>query len=130
MIFARRSRSASACFAIARCICSGMSTCFTSTLETLMPHGSVSVSRMIDRKSTRLNSSHGYISYAVFFLKKKTRLNSSHGYISYAVFCLNKKNASEYRCGTHTDGTLRTRASTHSRHLQRYSVGQPLHDDT
>src|SRR2546422_6179722 len=27
--------------------------------------------RMIDRKSTRLNSSHGYISYAVFCLKKK-----------------------------------------------------------
>src|SRR2546422_7968078 len=28
---------------------------------------------MIDRKSTRLNSSHGYISYAVFCLKKKKR---------------------------------------------------------
>src|SRR2546422_6718890 len=27
--------------------------------------------RMLDRKSTRLNSSHGYISYAVFCLKKK-----------------------------------------------------------
>src|SRR2546429_4782976 len=27
---------------------------------------------IIDRKSTRLNSSHGYISYAVFCLKKKT----------------------------------------------------------
>ena len=27
--------------------------------------------RVIDRKSTRLNSSHGYISYAVFCLKKK-----------------------------------------------------------
>src|SRR5205809_5276321 len=26
---------------------------------------------LIDRKSTRLNSSHGYISYAVFCLKKK-----------------------------------------------------------
>src|SRR2546429_1375000 len=24
--------------------------------------------------------------------RKSTRLNSSHGYISYAVFCLNKKN--------------------------------------
>src|SRR5256884_1549380 len=30
------------------------------------------VSRAVDRKSTRLNSSHGYISYAVFCLKKKT----------------------------------------------------------
>src|SRR3989449_6600550 len=26
---------------------------------------------VLDRKSTRLNSSHGYISYAVFFLEKK-----------------------------------------------------------
>src|SRR2546422_8018007 len=32
---------------------------------------------IIDRKSTRLNSSHGYISYAVFCLKKKKKNNSS-----------------------------------------------------
>src|SRR2546422_2464457 len=30
--------------------------------------------KMIDRKSTRLNSSHGYISYAVFCLKKKKQV--------------------------------------------------------
>src|SRR5256884_1779996 len=29
---------------------------------------------LVDRKSTRLNSSHGYISYAVFCLKKKNNL--------------------------------------------------------
>src|SRR2546422_6880709 len=29
------------------------------------------VNGLLDRKSTRLNSSHGYISYAVFCLKKK-----------------------------------------------------------
>src|SRR2546430_7162554 len=29
--------------------------------------------RLLDRKSTRLNSSHSQISYAVFCLKKKTR---------------------------------------------------------
>src|SRR2546429_1744725 len=29
---------------------------------------------LLDRKSTRLNSSHGYISYAVFCLKKKKKL--------------------------------------------------------
>src|SRR2546422_6842759 len=29
------------------------------------------VGGVVDRKSTRLNSSHGYISYAVFCLKKK-----------------------------------------------------------
>src|SRR2546422_7693260 len=28
---------------------------------------------ILDRKSTRLNSSHGYISYAVFCLKKKKK---------------------------------------------------------
>src|SRR2546429_8227065 len=31
--------------------------------------------RLLDRKSTRLNSSHGYISYAVFCLKKKQTQN-------------------------------------------------------
>src|SRR2546422_6639195 len=30
---------------------------------------------VLDRKSTRLNSSHGYISYAVFCLKKKNILS-------------------------------------------------------
>src|SRR2546429_2378280 len=30
---------------------------------------------IIDRKSTRLNSSHGYISYAVFCLKKKKTMS-------------------------------------------------------
>src|SRR5256884_7292048 len=33
--------------------------------------GKTTVARLLDRKSTRLNSSHGYISYAVFCLKKK-----------------------------------------------------------
>src|SRR2546422_7949140 len=31
---------------------------------------------LVDRKSTRLNSSHGYISYAVFCLKKKKQAHS------------------------------------------------------
>src|SRR2546422_5823785 len=34
----------------------------------------VPVAGLLDRKSTRLNSSHGYISYAVFCLKKKKLL--------------------------------------------------------
>src|SRR2546429_4855202 len=34
--------------------------------------------RMLDRKSTRLNSSHGYISYAVFCLKKKKKQHHSY----------------------------------------------------
>src|SRR2546422_5030253 len=32
------------------------------------------VYEVLDRKSTRLNSSHGYISYAVFCLKKKNNI--------------------------------------------------------
>ena len=45
MIFARRSRSASAWRAIARCICSGSPTSRISTRWTLTPHGSVWRSR-------------------------------------------------------------------------------------
>src|SRR2546429_3736507 len=50
--------------------------------------------RIVDRKSTRLNSSHGYISYAVFCLKKKKNsiiatplptVNTT-GYIDHASF--------------------------------------------
>src|SRR2546429_6529953 len=33
---------------------------------------------VLDRKSTRLNSSHGYISYAVFCLKKKKTKSLQH----------------------------------------------------
>src|SRR5687768_17680250 len=36
------------------------------------PRGAV-FGDLLDRKSTRLNSSHGYISYAVFCLKKKKK---------------------------------------------------------
>src|SRR2546429_212037 len=39
---------------------------------------------VVDRKSTRLNSSHGYISYAVFCLKKKNiNLEKSLNHHSY-----------------------------------------------
>src|SRR2546422_7585394 len=38
---------------------------------TFIAAGSIGV--VVDRKSTRLNSSHGYISYAVFCLKKKNQ---------------------------------------------------------
>src|SRR5438552_6210291 len=36
------------------------------------------VGAVLDRKSTRLNSSHQIISYAVFCLKKKTKKTSIH----------------------------------------------------
>src|SRR2546422_3731868 len=47
-----------------------------ATLEVevvLVPEPTRANDPVIDRKSTRLNSSHGYISYAVFCLKKKKK---------------------------------------------------------
>src|SRR2546430_7149146 len=41
---------------------------------------------VLDRKSTRLNSSHSQISYAVFCLKKKTRLLPT--YFAHALLAL------------------------------------------
>ena len=49
--FARRSRSASACRAIARCMLCGSSTSFTSTVDTLTPHGSVCSSMIVCSRS-------------------------------------------------------------------------------
>src|SRR3712207_7907851 len=40
------------------------------------------VERILDRKSTRLNSSHANISYAVFCLKKKTNTTTTTSPIS------------------------------------------------
>src|SRR5687768_17885548 len=40
-------------------------------LDGLVVRHAHAVHQVLDRKSTRLNSSHGYISYAVFCLKKK-----------------------------------------------------------
>src|SRR2546429_7043859 len=47
---------------------------FVSRFTRLFAYGALSVILVLDRKSTRLNSSHGYISYAVFCLKKKTTM--------------------------------------------------------
>src|SRR3712207_7243330 len=46
-------------------------------------YGSLPLSDLTDRKSTRLNSSHANISYAVFCLKKKNKLASSVGGIAF-----------------------------------------------
>src|SRR4030042_3164172 len=40
--------------------------------------------RVLDRKSTRLNSSHGYISYAVFCLKKTTKTERKNAHTNEA----------------------------------------------
>src|SRR3989442_11980116 len=49
-------------------------------------HGAVG-QELIDRKSTRLNSSHVRISYAVFCLKKK-KLNFTPSRITYSSSCM------------------------------------------
>src|SRR3712207_7128655 len=53
-------------------------------------HDRSSAQRIVDRKSTRLNSSHANISYAVFCLKKKknkeTHCNTQSNNISYSLF--------------------------------------------
>src|SRR3712207_7705850 len=45
--------------------------------------GGEAVSRTLDRKSTRLNSSHANISYAVFCLKKKTNNSLPHHHYNF-----------------------------------------------
>src|SRR5437879_10005677 len=42
-------------------------------IERLHPEFAIRLTKALDRKSTRLNSSHRCISYAVFCLKKKTK---------------------------------------------------------
>src|SRR5699024_11523874 len=47
------------------------------TLNSINRNASSTVTELIDRKSTRLNSSHVSISYAVFCLKKKKNIDKS-----------------------------------------------------
>src|SRR2546422_8541919 len=49
--------------------------------------------KILDRKSTRLNSSHGYISYAVFCLKKKKKYEQSAGCIYILLHCSGARHA-------------------------------------
>src|SRR5258708_10497366 len=50
------------------------------------------IATILDRKSTRLNSSHQIISYAVFCLKKKkTHVTSLTHITPHAALCLKKK---------------------------------------
>src|SRR5690625_6684387 len=50
----------------------------SSTRSKVLIDDLLTISRLEDRKSTRLNSSHVAISYAVFCLKKKTYINTVH----------------------------------------------------
>src|SRR2546429_3797588 len=61
--------------------------CFSAP-ESGPPQGA---SMILDRKSTRLNSSHGYISYAVFCLKKK----KCDTYVAFWLLCACLRNCSD-----------------------------------
>src|SRR3712207_8732210 len=52
--------------------CLGAATALVFPCDTVSYHGAL----IVDRKSTRLNSSHANISYAVFCLKKKNKADS------------------------------------------------------
>src|SRR2546421_3602517 len=54
----------------------GQLAAYGAVLNALYPDRAVRAA-LIDRKSTRLNSSHDQISYAVFCLKKKKRKNTT-----------------------------------------------------
>src|SRR5207244_13179267 len=53
-------------------------TCAAQVRQTSRRNPGSSAAQVIDRKSTRLNSSHQIISYAVFCLKKKKQTNHNN----------------------------------------------------
>src|SRR5205809_3364370 len=54
-------------------------------VKNALGHPAKDAKKVIDRKSTRLNSSHGYISYAVFCLKKKNKISTSTDTCEFAL---------------------------------------------
>src|SRR5687768_18604150 len=66
-------------FVITAVVCGFTALCYAELASMVPISGSAytysyaTMGELIDRKSTRLNSSHGYISYAVFCLKKKKK---------------------------------------------------------
>src|SRR2546429_1065039 len=64
---------------MARLIATGTPASLAESKALMVLNGKVTrQAMMLDRKSTRLNSSHGYISYAVFCLEKKNNKSPSH----------------------------------------------------
>src|SRR3989449_8337523 len=51
--------------------------------SSLVQHEQLQQGELLDRKSTRLNSSHGYISYAVFCLKKKKKQKNANNTVQH-----------------------------------------------
>src|SRR3989442_6847878 len=53
--------------------------------DVLSPSGMIGIFPVVDRKSTRLNSSHVRISYAVFCLKKKAPVIASFNATNFSI---------------------------------------------
>src|SRR2546429_1874493 len=63
----------------------------TTEIYTLSLHDALPICRLLWECSTPLGRPVVPDVYMMILDRKSTRLNSSHGYISYAVFCLKKK---------------------------------------
>src|SRR3989449_1962641 len=64
------------------------------------------VHAVVDRKSTRLNSSHGYISYAVFCLKKKKMLRAPDRGRTWSSDLRTHHNALDPALAVNSEGTV------------------------
>src|SRR2546422_1865181 len=70
--------------------------------------------RMASRDGPRRRGSGAEESTGTLIDRKSTRLNSSHGYISYAVFCLKKKKKKTMRTSRHKQQKLADERVRHS----------------
>src|SRR3989442_7365066 len=77
---------------------SGSAFCTVKSVPlTLTPNVLSKWASVIDRKSTRLNSSHVRISYAVFCLKKKNYISPAVRYERASVECTDQDNRTSLR---------------------------------
>src|SRR5438034_5496374 len=73
---------------------------YTLSLHDALPISYTVSSRSMTRRRGEAISSAWYFGSVEVLDRKSTRLNSSHTVISYAVFCLKKKNDAIYADGT------------------------------
>src|SRR5256885_10416206 len=86
-------------------------------------------SRIIDRKSTRLNSSHLVISYAVFCLKKKKKVKSCGSPLPQEVI---RRTEDRGVSGETTDiaaSSMRPEPRTHASHIVLYALTPLVHNE-
>src|SRR2546430_12426801 len=91
------------------------------------PKARLRLSKYLDRKSTRLNSSHSQISYAVFCLKKKIKRRHASkeyasSYIRYQETASGKKLNENNKYETRHSVTIHVVRDDQSIHYNRYLV--------